>query len=95
MAAGLTTVLKLAWGCRPIIMLASTQKAVAVKAYHYNLWHCRVSMGRSSEKAFGVSIRQEGNRGVRSNTGKDLENMLALIWERNHCRSYHCTYVSM
>jgi len=59
-------------------------------------------MERSSEKAFGVSIRQEGNMGgacsrsrVRSNAGKDLANMLALVWERNHCRSYHCTYVSM
>ena len=28
---GLTIVLKLEWGCRPIIMLASMHKAVAVK----------------------------------------------------------------
>ena len=44
-------------------------------------------MGRSSEKASGVSVHQEGNRNrayscsrVCSNVGNDLTNMLALVW---------------
>ena len=55
-----TIVLTLAWGCRPAIMLPSMQKAVAANAYHYG--PIVISMGRSSEKAFDVSIYQQGSR---------------------------------
>jgi hypothetical protein len=37
------------------------QKAVAVNAYHYG--PIVISMGRSSEGAFDVSIHQQGRRG--------------------------------
>ena len=41
-------------------MLPSMQKAVAGEAYRYG--PVVISMGRSSEKAFGVSIHQQGSR---------------------------------
>ena len=55
-----TIVLTLAWACRPAIMLPSMQKAVTGEACHYG--PVVIPMGRSSEKAFGVSIHQQGSR---------------------------------
>jgi hypothetical protein len=45
-------------------MLASRQKAVVVKAYHYNLCPVEYQWEGVVRRLFGISVHQEGNRNV-------------------------------